>query len=418
MALVAGGATLLAATPLASVFESWTWLLYATLTVAAVIGAATLVRVLHGPAGLQVLATMATLLLVLTWLFPSGDEIARLIPTLDTLKHFNSLFIQAGEEMRTQAVPVRDLDGLLLLATTGIGLVAVLVDLAAVGIRRPALAGLPMLAIYSVPVAVLPDGVSFVSFALAGSGYLWLLVSDSVDRVRRFGRRFSGEGRGVEVWEPSPLSAAGRRLGVIGIVAAILVPLAVPTMTSTLMSRFGTGPGGSGAGPGGPGVTPATVDMNALLSDNLNLSESFEMVRVRTNDPSPYYLRLGVAEEISTTGFDSVPPSGSRIPANLPFPVPVDGVTMFGPYRAEVEVTGLAMGLAPIYPFVTSLEGLDDSWSMDENTGQVFSNRRDISGRTYSFEYVRANYSPSLLRTAGGLSARDEAALPLIVVPQ
>jgi transglutaminase-like putative cysteine protease len=386
--------------------------------VAAVVGAATLVRILHGPAGLQVLAMMAALLLVLTWLFPSGGEIASLIPTLDTFEHFNALFVQSGEEIRNQAVPVRDLDGLLLLATTGIGLVGVLVDLAAVGIRRPALAGLPMLAIYSVPVAVLPDGVSFVSFALAGTGFLWLLVSDSVDRVRRFGRRFSGEGRGVEIWEPSPLSAAGRRLGVIGIIAAILVPLAVPTMTSTLMDKFGTGPGGLGPGPGGPGAAPATVDMNAMLSDNLNLHESFEMVRVRTNDPSPYYLRLGVAEQISTEGFSATPPSGSRIPADLPFPVPVEGVTMFGPYQAEVEVTGLSLGLAPIYPFVTGIDGLDSNWSLDEDTGQVFSTRRDISGSTYRFEYLRANYSASLLRTAGPIATADEAVLPLILVPQ
>ena len=108
-----------------------------------------------------------------------------------------------------------------------------------VGIRRPALAGLPMLALYSVPVAVLSGSASFLSFALACIGFLWLLVSDSVDRVRRFGRRFSGEGRDVDVWEPSPLSAAGRRLGMITIVAAIVLPLAVPAMTPTLLSRFG-----------------------------------------------------------------------------------------------------------------------------------------------------------------------------------
>ena len=42
-------------------------------------------------------------------------------------------------------------------------------------------------------------------FGFAAAGYLWLLVTDSVDRVRRFGRRFTGEGRDVDLWEPSPL---------------------------------------------------------------------------------------------------------------------------------------------------------------------------------------------------------------------
>ena len=66
-----------------------------------------------------------------------------------------------------------------------------------------------MLAIYSVPVAVCPDSVPPVPFVIGAAGFLWLLVTDNVDRVRRFGRRFTGDGRDVDVWEPSPLSSAG-----------------------------------------------------------------------------------------------------------------------------------------------------------------------------------------------------------------
>jgi uncharacterized membrane protein YhaH (DUF805 family) len=173
--------------------------------VALVTGTAMLVRTQRGPAWVQVLAMLGTILIFLTWAFPSGGEIAGIIPTGATFSNFNALLAQAGQQIRDQAVPVPDLTGLLLLTTAGIGLVAMLVDLAAVGIRRPALAGLPMLALYSVPVAVLPEGVNPFAFFFGAAGYLWLLVSDSVDRVRRFGRRFSGEGRDVDVWEPSPL---------------------------------------------------------------------------------------------------------------------------------------------------------------------------------------------------------------------
>jgi len=51
-----------------------------------------------------------------------------------------------------------------------------------------------MLAMYWIPVLVHPDSVSFVPFVVGAVGYLWLLVADNVDRVRRFGRRFTGEG--------------------------------------------------------------------------------------------------------------------------------------------------------------------------------------------------------------------------------
>jgi hypothetical protein len=142
-------------------------------------------------------------------LFPSGTAFAGLIPTPSTFVYFADLLGQAGTQMRGESIPVPDLDGLLMLTTLGIGGVAFFVDLCAVGLRRPALTGLPMLAIYSVPVAVLDKSVSIFPFALGAAGYMWLLVTDSVDRVRRFGRRFTGDGRDIDLWEPSPLAAAG-----------------------------------------------------------------------------------------------------------------------------------------------------------------------------------------------------------------
>ena len=102
-------------------------------------------------------AMMGALLLVPDLAVPQrrGDPAAhpdrRDVPCTST-----HLLVDAGAQIRDQAVPVPDHDGLLLLTTLGVGSVAILVDLVAVGLRRPALAGLPMLAIYSVPVAVLP----------------------------------------------------------------------------------------------------------------------------------------------------------------------------------------------------------------------------------------------------------------------
>ena len=96
-------------------------------------------------------------------------------------------------------------------------------------------------------------------------GFLWLLVTDNVDRVRRFGRRFTGDGRDVDVWEPSPLAAAGRRLAVVGVLVAVLLPLAVPghdrraaRPASARGSATAPATGGSGRGSG-------SVDLFAAL---------------------------------------------------------------------------------------------------------------------------------------------------------
>jgi transglutaminase-like putative cysteine protease/uncharacterized membrane protein YhaH (DUF805 family) len=420
LAIVAGAATMLAAFPLTTVFSSFTWIFYTAIAVIVVVGTAMLVRTARGPVWVQVLAMMASLLLYVTFAFPSGEEIARFIPTSGTFDHFNELLGLAGVQIREEAVPVPDLEGLLLLTTVGVGLVAVLVDLAAVGIRRPALAGLPMLAIYSVPVAVLPDGLSILPFGFAAAGFLWLLVADSVDRVRRFGRRFTGEGRDVDLWEPSPLSSAGRRLGVVGVVIAMLLPLAVPGMTSGLIDRFGSG-FGPGDGGGGTGPTGSSVNLNALLKDNLSRKEQFEMVRVSTNETTPFYLRFGIADQITKEGFASRPPAaGSALSRGFGDIAPPTGAGVVSQrYKAEVDAVNFDMNLVPTYQHVTSATGLDNSWLYDSSTEQIFTRRPNTTatGKKFSIDYVRTTYTPAALRTAATLPNTDGAGRELATVP-
>jgi hypothetical protein len=363
---------------------------------------------------------LAVLLLYLTWAFPSGGEIAAIIPTGETFANFGKLLSTAGTDIRDQAVPVPDRDGLLLLTTGGVVLVAILVDLFAVALRRPALAGTADARHLLGAGRGAARGVNIFSFCFAAAGFLWLLVSDSVDRVRRFGRRFSGEGRDVDLWEPSPLSSAGRRLGLVGVVIAILIPLAIPGMTTGFLDRFGTGPGG-GDGPGnGTGVGAAKLDLTALLHGNLVRKEAFEMVRVKTTDPNPFYARIGVAEQVTNQGFDSIVPNGGGATVTRPLPeyvVPTKpGVTSTA-YRAEIEVVNLDSPLAPSYQQVIGVSGLDSAWFVDEPTGQVFSKRTTVQGKRYIVDFLRLTYTAAALRTAGTIPANDTGARALTRVP-
>ena len=162
LGLVAASATVLSAAPLSAIFDSWTWLMQIILSVGLVAGAAVLARTLRFPTWAQALSMIVVLLLVLTWMFPSHDELLGLLPSVGTFEHFGSLVSQAGNDTRSYGVPVPDLDGLLFITVFGVGAVAIAVDLLTVVLRKPALAGLPMLAIYSVPVAVYVDSVPSV----------------------------------------------------------------------------------------------------------------------------------------------------------------------------------------------------------------------------------------------------------------
>ena len=164
--VVAAAATLLAAAPLSAIFQGWTWLIESIIAVAVVAGVAALTRLARAPLWGQVLGMLAGLMLALTWLFPSGEELLAILPTPGTFAYFGDLLAGSMQDMRSYGVEVPDTDPLLFIAVLGVGGVAVLVDVLAVGLRRPALAGLPMLAIYSVPVAVYVDSVPAVPFVV------------------------------------------------------------------------------------------------------------------------------------------------------------------------------------------------------------------------------------------------------------
>ncbi|MFI7645503.1 transglutaminaseTgpA domain-containing protein [Micromonospora sp. NPDC049460] len=399
LGFVAAAATLLAAAPLSAIFERWTWLIQATIAVAVVAATAALARLARVPLWGQVLAMLAGLTLALTWLFPGGTELLAFLPTPATFAHFGDLFSGSLEDMRSYGVEVPDTDPLLFITVLGIAGVAVVVDVLAVGLRRPALAGLPMLAIYSVPVAVYVDSVPPVPFVVGAAGYLWLLVTDNVDRVRRFGRRFTGDGRDVDVWESSPLAAAGRRLAVVGVALAVALPLAVPGMTGGLLDTLTSGSGdGNGNGRPGQGGAPGRIDLFAALSGQLNQSEVADLVKVSTNEPSPFYLRFGVADELKSSGFDVGNPRGRSV-ENLPTPSG-EGVEQ-RTYRATVEVTkNLTMPLLPVYTEPVRTEDLNGNWLYDPNLQVVFSNRDNSRGKRYAFDYVRSTYTPEALQRA------------------
>ncbi|MFV2110919.1 DUF3488 and DUF4129 domain-containing transglutaminase family protein [Micromonospora sp. LOL_025] len=402
LGFVAAAATLLAAAPLSAIFERWTWLIQATIAVAVVAAVAALARLARVPLWGQALGMLAGLTLALTWLFPGGTELLGIVPTPSTFTHFGELLDGSLEDMRSYGVKVPDTDPLLFVTVLGIGGVAVVVDVLAVGLRRPALAGLPMLAIYSVPVAVYVDSVPAVPFVVGAAGFLWLLVTDNVDRVRRFGRRFTGDGRDVDVWEASPLAAAGRRLAAVGVALAVVLPLAVPGMTGGLLDTLGGSGNGNGNGRPGQGGT-GRIDLFAALSGQLNQSEVADLVKVTTNEPSPFYLRFGVADKLTSTGFREGNPTGRPV-ADLPAPS-ARGVEQ-RTYRATVEVTkDLTMPLLPVYTEPVRAEDLNGNWAYDPSLQVVFSHRDNSREKRYAFDYVRSTYTPTALRRSQPLPA-------------
>ena len=405
MTLAAGAAVALGAAPLGAVFEEWRWIWYAWAAVAAVVGAHLLARSLRLPAVLVPVAGAAGLLVYLTVVFAADGALLGLIPTPESLDLLRTGLDRGMTNVNQLAAPVPATTGLLLLTSACIGGLAIVVDVIAVGLRRPAASGLALLALYAVPTAVAANGVPWVLFAIGATGYLVLLLVEGRDRLLHWGRPVGAAETGEA---DAPLPLTGQRIGAAAIAIAVVVPLLVPGLTGNALSRIGRTGGSTGTGSGG------ALNEFAALRGELTRGAPLELMRVR-NGPEPMpYLRTKVLDDYRPSGFRST---------NDDFDVTIDSRLTAprleprrGPDRTfstEIELTGnYRDDHLPVFYWPSTLEGLNDSWRYDDEKAVV--GRKDGLDDGLKYRVLTIHPLPSItqLADAGELLENDRNNLP------
>ncbi len=293
-----------------------------------------------------------------------------------------------------------------LLIAGGLGCL-LLVDVLAVTLRRVPLAGLPLLAVYSVPVSVLGEGASWWLFVAAAAGFLLMLHLDAGDTVTRWGRGADGTdradgadgadgaGRGLGV-RTGAAAAGATALGAGALGLAVVVPLALPGVQLDLL--------GSGSGDGGDGQISVENPMVDLRRD-LKQGADFPLVRVRTEDPRPDYLRISVlanfTEQEWTSGDRSVP-ANQVADGALP---PIEGLDPQVPrdaYTYEVEVTSDFGSTWLPTQAPASRVVADGDWRYDTATMDFIAADEDLStaGTTYEMTAIEPRVDAAALADA------------------
>ena len=270
--IAATAAVLIASIPLL-VGAGWLGLAGGVVLLAITAASATGARLLRGLALL--LTYCACLLIYLNDIFASAYSYGNLIPSpasLESLGHMPSL--ASAEFGFSPPVPgTRAVD---FFAAAGIGIVAIIVDITAVKLRLPAPAGLPLLLLFSVPVASNLKGFGFaqtLTFAASISAYLALLSSDGRQRLRMWGRlvtvrRVAAPDETDSAPDTRQLAASGRRVGVAAVGLAMLVPVAlIGAKPHDLFSQQGPGTGGT-VGSGEAPYSPLDAIGNLLNEPN------------------------------------------------------------------------------------------------------------------------------------------------------
>jgi transglutaminase-like putative cysteine protease len=347
------------------------------------------------PAAATLITYLASQLIYINLLFAPGASNAGVIPTTASLRHLGTLVSQGAGE-RIYAPPVPDRPGAVMLAAAGIGLMAVAADLIAVRLRSPAIAGLPLLVLFSVPITTSakqgPVGAT-IAFCLAITGYLAVLSADGRERLRIWGRLVTlwqnkdgdEQGRGPDT---RALAASGRRIGLAAVCVAIFIPLLIPGIKIHKLFN------GHGTATGGGGSSSVTLPSPLVeLRGQLLPGKHTPVLTYSTNSPDPVdqYLQIYVLNFDPKSREWVLAPSSGGVPvtrASLPPPPGLAGSTVRS-FTTRINLasglTGYTAGVSYLpVPYAPTKVTVDGSWSADSGTLMISSLDQHLAGLTYS----------------------------------
>jgi hypothetical protein len=353
---------------------------------------------------------LAALLLYLNLVFANAASFWRMIPTYHSVAVLGRMVPLAFDEFKFRP-PVPDIRPVSLVAAAGIGLIAIIVDVVAVRLRRPALAGVPLLVLFCVPVAsnLKTFGImQTLIFAAALAGFLALLSADGRMRLRMWGRLVTFRyvqsadeaGAGPDTRE---LAASGRRIGLAAVCLAVIVPFILPTVHAH--DLFGTTANGNSNG-GGSGL-------DAFLGVQRDLTGQSEPVfsyETDAREPGQQYFQVYALNYSNASGEwlpeiplgvgGTRPVLGTVLPYSPPGELASTPVSMV---QTNVQIAGDQGGPTAYLPVPYPAVGLKingNGWQELAGSLMILSPAEGLSGLQYSVISREADPSQTTIEKA------------------
>jgi transglutaminase-like putative cysteine protease len=344
---------------------------------------------------------LAALAIYLLLRYAHDQALFGVIPWTDSFDHVGNLASAGKADINRYTAPIGVSPGIELLTVGGVGLVAVAVDTLAVTFRHAALAGLPLLVLYTVPTAVAPDGVSWVAFALAGIAYLALLLAESRERVSRWGRpmRYSvARTNFVPEADTAPLSQVGRRVGATALGLALVVPALLPNVSA---SAFGFGGGAFGHGGGGGSNKVSVINPFLQLGENLRQGDNTTVIRYTGKAT---YLRLVGDDQFTGDVWKprnlTVSRDNNDVEKGLSTPPGLGASVSTTKRHYRIDVFDLEEQWLPLpYP-AKRVSNIDGTWLYDSSTFNVFGENSSTRQISYQVTALSVNPTPQQLATS------------------
>ncbi|WP_170185780.1 transglutaminaseTgpA domain-containing protein [Lapillicoccus jejuensis] len=293
------------------------------------------------------------------------------LPWTWTAEAVDRVGIDVTDVVTRYAAPIPSTFGITAMLVAAAVLLTIVVDFLAVTREAPAAAGLPLLAAFLAAVANSGAALGLGYFVLVALSWLLLVSRTTSAVVRRWSTAAATPRTPTADPETEPgvlsgLGASARKLGVVAVAAAVLLPVVLPHLPTRFVLD-GLGQDDGAVGRGGRVGFSSTLDLSrSLQSGSLNPVLTF-----RTDAPgTPPPLRVVVAPEFvdgqwrtTTTGSDSRTLVGAaRISSQV----------LTRDRRVQVSANTLdAPHLATIQPVVSADLG-STAWSADQQTGDLF----------------------------------------------
>ena len=409
--LAAAIACAAASVSLYPIFTGGVWFLAGLGAIAVVAAAGTATRWRRLPEPVCLAAGLVALLLYLNLAFASSRSLLHLLPTPASARLLAHLVDQGFVDAGKYAPPVPELAPMVLLAAGGIGIAALLTDWMAVRLGSAALAGLPLLLLFTEPFT-LSVGRGFagttVAFCVGIAGYLGLLSSEGKDRIREWE---SQDPSARNAPDTKALAAAGRRVGFASVIVALILPLVVPGLHVTRLFGGGQpgigGHGGAGAssgGAGGVGFPGVDTQFSQQLSSELTTPSQI-VLGYTTAVTSPDYLQLYVLDKLTASGWSlfSQPETTVRVDPRLPAPPGLTDASLEGAVSTTITI---ARDVGPDdldalpTPYPTTTVKAKGQLLADPSTLMLFDQGQHLGGLSYQVTSLVNSPSEQALDTA------------------
>ncbi|MCS5733883.1 DUF3488 and transglutaminase-like domain-containing protein [Herbiconiux daphne] len=392
-----------ALTGLSPLLQGFTWWIA---TMAMVVAVLTVSAVLRGRGAPEVTVVAVSALVwgALVVLLYAASTLWFLLPTLQTLTDISGDLAAARLSIAEQEVPAVADGAITQLIVMAVGLIAIVSDELATGLRTPVLSGVGPLAVLAIAPLVRRSEPNVPVYVLTAAAFLLVVWCSS-----RIG---SGPPRATT----RPTVKGGRNPGLAlgvgaGAVAAMIVlPVITPGLTAESLAD-------DGSGSRFPSIYATGVDPTIQLGRDLRRSAPLLSLTYTTTSTEGLYLKMVNLSDFSTgvwvpeRPLNSIGYSGQEFgtPPGLAPEVPTEEVS------TTVSVASLRSDWLPL-PYPTQrVDNLNGDWLLTPSSFTVTDFQGDTRGLNYQVTGLAINPTPGQLAEAGAIvpdAVRDFLAVP------